>query len=148
MAKRIIVWVLLLVLIAAGFAFWQYQRKPANLVSATPDQALTAAALTRYFEQDAAAADRAMKEKVLQVSGRVQRVSAVGAIVLQGSGASEVVVGVDERHLGQLQSLQPGSRVVVQGLYSGFQQSSNPTDLLAALGTTVQISAAGLVPQQ
>lgn len=135
--------VLALLVIGGGFAFWQYNRLPADLASGAADKELSAAALTQSFEQDAVAADEALQGKIIRLSGRVQRVNKEGAIVLQGSGASEVVVGLDKRYHGWLASLGPGSRVVVQGRYNGYQKSSDPIDLLAALGTTVQIGAAG-----
>ena len=145
--KQVLFAFFVLVLAGAATGFWLYARKTPDVVSTRPDFVLTAAELTRAFEQDAKAADARFKEKVIQVSGRVKNVSNAGAVVLESEETpSEIVMGVDQRHRTDVEKLQVGMLAVVQGVYSGVEQSSNNTeDLLASLGTTVHLRSGGLI---
>ncbi|OLY92135.1 hypothetical protein BUE76_09670 [Cnuella takakiae] len=133
-----------MLLVTGLILLWQYNRKPPELSAAAPDKITTATALTQNFDADATAADKDLQGKIIRITGQVQRVDTGGAVVLAGDGASEVVVGLDTRHLSALKQITAGKLVVLQGKYTGYQKSGSADDLLAALGTTVHISAAGL----
>jgi hypothetical protein len=47
--------------------------------------------------------------------------------------------------MADVQQIKPGEQVTLQGLYSGYESSSNnPDDLLAGLGITIQLRSGGL----
>lgn len=146
--KRKIVFTLafIIVLLALAAAYYYFKKTP-DVVNNTPEVTITAKELVAAFEQDTAAASQRYLDKVVQVWGNVKRVDTAGAVVLGEDGSpSEVVVGFDRRHIDDYKQLQVGQPAVMQGICSGYTKSgsSDPTDLLAALGTTVQLRSAGV----
>ena len=67
-----------------------------------------------------------------------------GSVILgsEDSG-SEVVGGLDRRHIKDHEKIKPGMVAIVQGVCSGFTISGGE-DLLASLGTTVELRSAGI----
>lgn len=138
-----------LVLAGGAVAYWMYAKKTPDLTQSRPDETMAATALAAAFEEDAAAADKRFGGKIIQVVGRVGAVNAAGAVVLKSEdGNSDVVVGLDPRHLEDAGKMQVGNQVVVQGLYSGYEASGAADDLLAGLGITVHLRSGGLVRKQ
>lgn len=150
MKKQIGYTLLVLVLLGALVGYWLYAKTTPDVVQTTPDVVITADALTGAFAQDAAAARRRFNGKVILVTGRVKSISPSGAVVLESStGASEVVVGLDERHKQDLANLRTGADASLQGVYSGYEKSSGDAgDLLSSLGATVHLRSAGLKAKQ
>lgn len=146
--KRNIFLTLFLVVVLLGLAgVYYYFKKTPDIVNDKPQATVTAAELIAAFEKDTAAASYLYVDKVVQVSGNVKRIDTAGAVVLGAEGSpSEVVVGLDRRHKADLQQLKPGRKAVFQGVVSGFTTSgsSDPSDLLSSLGTTVQLRSAGV----
>jgi hypothetical protein len=147
MKRNLLVTLLVVVILGALVGVYFYTKKTPDVVNDKPDVALSAAALIAAFEKDTAAAGKQYIDKIVQVSGTVKRIDTAGAVVLgEESSPSEVVVGLDRRHTKDYEQLKVGGPALLQGICSGYQKSgsSDPTDLLAALGTTVQLRSAGV----
>lgn len=146
-------WIYLLLAVLFVFAlagFWLYSRQTPDVVQAKPDLVISADAFTKAFEQDGVSASKRYNGKIIQVSGRVKSVNNAGAVVLGSeANASEVVIGLDQRHKGDVRKLRAGQRAVFQGVYSGYEQDNGGADdLLSGLGATVQLRSAGLKDQE
>jgi hypothetical protein len=147
--KRIIILAVILIIAIAGlYGYRMYQQKTPDIVNKKPDVAVSAKELLNAFSKDTAVARKQYVDKIVEVTGNVKRIDTTGAIVLGEEGsASEVTVGFDRRHMKDYEKLNVGSIAVVQGICSGSTNSganSDPTDLFAGLGTTVELRSAGV----
>lgn len=148
MKRIIIVAVILIIAIAGLYAYKLYQQKTPDVVNRKPDVAVSAKELLEAFGKDTAVARKQYVDKIVEVTGNVKRIDTTGSLVLGEEGSSaEVTVGLDRRHMKDYKKLKVGSVAVVQGICSGNTNSgasSDPTDLLAGLGTTVELRSAGV----
>lgn len=143
MKRKIIFAVLLLIVVAAGIAAWKYFEKTDDLVSKEPTAKLTATELLAAFDADTAAASRRYVNKILEVTGTVTTLDSSAVALGEDGNPSVVTVGLDERHLDDIKSLNVGDTVTLQGECTGYEKAAGD-DLLASLGTTVQLRAAGV----
>lgn len=148
MKRIIIVAVVLIIAAAALYGYKMYQQTTPDVVNKTPDISVSAKDLLDEFTRDTAAARKQYVDKILEVTGNVKKIDTTGSIVLGEEGStSEVTVGFDRRHMKDFEKLKSGSVAIVQGICSGStgsSASSDPTDLLASLGTTVELRSAGV----
>ncbi|HET7896479.1 MAG TPA: hypothetical protein VFL47_02380 [Flavisolibacter sp.] len=147
MKRNLIFTLLILVIVlAAAFAYFYFKQTP-DVLNDKPQAVVSATELVDAFDKDTAAASRLFIDKVIEVSGNVKQIDTSGAVVMGEEGSpSEVVVGLDRRHTDDYKQLAIGQPAVVQGICSGYSKSgsSDPTDMLAALGTTVHLRSAGV----
>lgn len=145
--KRKILYVVIILIVAAGIIGYRlYSKQTPDVVKQEPQVSVSAAELVAAFEKDTAAASQRFLDKVVQVSGNVKSVDTSGAVVLgeEGSG-SEVVIGLDRRYKADAAKLKAGTVATLQGVCSGYTSgSTDPADMLASLGTTVQLRSAGI----
>lgn len=143
--KHIVLLLILLVIIAGGFYGYQlYQKKTPDIVNKTPDVVISATELLNAFNKDTAAARKQFVDRIIEVTGTVKRIDTAGAVVLgDPQSASEITVGFDRRHMKDYENLKLGTVAVVQGVCSGYDKGSGD-DLLASLGTTVELRSAGV----
>lgn len=143
--KHIVLSLILLVIIVGGFYGYQlYQKKTPDIVNRTPDVVIGADDLLNAFNSDTASARKQYVDKIIEVTGMVKRIDTAGAVVLGDSAnASEITVGFDRRHMKDYRNLKVGINTVVQGVCSGYNKASGD-DLLASLGTTVELRSAGV----
>lgn len=147
MKRKVIFIVLLLVVTAVLIGTYFYLKPTPDVVQAKPDVVVTAKEIVAAFEADTATASKKFIDKIVEVSGTVKNIDTAGAVVLGETGSSsEVVVGLDRRYLDDHRKLKVGSAAVLQGICSGYSTSGggDPDDLLASLGTTVQLRSAGV----
>ena len=148
MKKRTVVLLVIFLLLAVGgyIAYTMYDERTPDIVNGEPDVAIDAASLLAAFEKDTAAAKSRFLDKVVQVKGTVKSIDTTGAIVLGDEGTpSEVVIGLDRRHLRDFEKLKIGNTAILQGVCSGYTMSNtDPEDMLSGLGTTVQFRSAGV----
>jgi hypothetical protein len=147
--KRIIVVAIVLIIAFAGlYGYKMYRQKTPDVVNKTPDVTIAARELLDAFSKDTATARKLYVGKIIEVTGNVKRIDTTGSIVLGEEGnTSEVTVGFDRRHMKDFEKLTVGSITVVQGVCSGSaggSANSDPTDLLASLGITVELRSAGI----
>jgi hypothetical protein len=143
--KRTILVIAVLIIAAGGwYAYKKYQQKTPDVVTKKPDIVTTAKDLLEAFDKDTAAARKLYIDKIVEVTGNVKRVDTTGSVVLGEEGSvSEVTVGLDRRHMNEVENLKTGSVAILQGVCSGYDKGSGD-DLLASLGTTVELRSAGV----
>jgi len=143
--KRILIVIIFLIIAAAGwYAYKMYQQKTPDIVNKTPDVVISANDLLDAFNKDTALARKRYVDKVIEVRGIVKRIDTTGSVVLgKEESASEITVGLDRRHLKDYEKLKVGSNAVLQGVCSGYDKASSD-DLMASLGTTVELRSAGV----
>jgi hypothetical protein len=80
---------------------------------------------------------------LMEVTGTVKTVDSTGSVVLGEEGtASSVTASLDRRHIDEYKNLKPGTRAVIKGRCTGYSKSGDVGDLLAVLGTTVELNFA------
>lgn len=145
--KKIIIIVVLLVVIVGGFiGYRMYSEKTPDVVNKNPDVVTDLNSILSAFETDTATAREKFVGKIVEITGNVKSIDTSGAVILGDLGnPSEVVVGLDRRHIKDHKKISVGSVAVMQGVCSGYSSGSNdPDDMLSALGTTVTFRSAGL----
>jgi hypothetical protein len=150
MKRKIIFFVLVLVLVAGAIAAYLYYKPTADIVQGSPDVSVTAAELIAAFESDSTAARQRFLDKVVAVTGPVKSVDTSGSVLLGEEGQLSVVsIGLDRRYSKDHQKLKSGQVATLQGICSGYSVSGSgdPDDLLASLGTTIQLRSAGVKNQ-
>lgn len=149
MRKRSIIILAIVILIAiAGFIIYiKVKEKTDDVVNKTPDFSINATNLIAAFEKDSASATKMYIDKIVEVTGNVKSIDTSGAVILGEEGnPSEVVIGLDRRHAKDYEKLKVGRIALMQGTCSGYNKSSSndPNDLLADLGSTVQLRSGGV----
>jgi len=144
MKRPIIIIILLILAIVAVIVFIKIKEETPDVVNKTPDAALEAGSLLAAFDKDTASAIKSYLNKIIEVTGNVKSIDTSGAVILGEEGnSSEVVVGLDRRHMKDHEKLKVGSVAVLQGVCSGYSKGGGD-DLLASLGTTVELRSAGV----
>ena len=143
--KRTIIYIILLVIVIGGIvAYRMFKEETPDIVNKTPEAALDAGTLLAAFDKDTASALRNYLNKIIEVTGNVKSIDTSGAVILGEDGnPSEVVIGLDRRHMKDHEKLKVGSIAVLQGVCSGYSKGGGD-DLLASLGTTVELRSAGV----
>lgn len=149
MKKRTIIILVILLVIAGGgwYAYRMYMEKHPDYANKKPDYTLTASELIAAFDKDTAAARKMYVDKIVRVSGQVLRSDSTGSIELGEEGnPSSVTLSLDDVwHKDDYKKVKPGTQLSFQGLCSGYQKSkADPDDLLAGLGTTVELRSVGV----
>ena len=147
MKRRVLVIVIGLIVVAGVIGTYLYFKPTPDVVQGNPDVSVSAKELLTAFQQDSTAAKEKYLDKVVEVTGRVKSIDPSGTIVLGEAGAaSDVVAGLDRRHLEDHAYVEEGAETVIQGVCSGFSigGSADPADMLASLGTTVHLRSAGV----
>ena len=147
MKRKIILLFVAVILIAGAIGAYLYFKATPDVVQQKPDVSVKAGELIAAFEKDSAAARHLYLDKIVEVTGSVKSIDTAGAVVLgEDDSASEVVVGLDRRYMQDHQKVQVGQVATLQGICSGYSTggSSDPDDLLASLGTTIQLRSAGV----
>jgi hypothetical protein len=150
MKRKILLIGFALALVAGAIAAYLYFKPTPDMVQGTPDVTATAAELIAAFEKDTAAASQRFLDKIVAVTGTVQSIDTTGSVVLGEEGSlSAISIGLDHRYSADHQKLKVGQVATLQGLCSGYSTSgsNDPNDLLAGLGTTVQLRSAGVKNQ-
>lgn len=142
----IIILVLVAIALAGYYAYTKYDEKTPDLVNRKPDVATDITTMLAAFEKDTASAGRLYLDKVVEIRGNVKSIDSSGAVVLGRDGdPSEIVIGLDRRHMDDYKKIRVGTEAVLQGVCSGYSKGgSDPDDMLASLGTTIQFRSAGV----
>lgn len=144
MKRTIIIIILAVIIIGGAIAYKMFREETPDVVNQKPDVSMDATALLAAFDKDTTSAIKNYLNKILEVKGNVKSIDTSGAIILGEEGtASEVVVGLDRRHMKDHEKLKVGSVAILQGVCSGYSKGGGD-DLLASLGTTVELRSAGV----
>ena len=146
MKKKYIIVIVILFIAATGayIGITKFKEQTPDTSKKKPDVVITAKELITAFDQDTAAAKKRFIDKLLEVSGVVISVDTTGSVVLGEAGdPSAVTVSLDRRHIDDHKKLEPGKIAVLKGICTGYSKGSGD-DLLASLGTTVELNFASV----
>ncbi len=121
MKFKILIAFFLIILIGAGVGYYYLQKEVAPLDEVEPDFRLTADELYDAFEADETAAGEKYIDKVIEVSGKVDRFTAQEAgvnIVLSAENA--IAGGVNCAFTDPPSKLEPGTAIKIKGKCQGF----------------------------
>ncbi|MBS1902485.1 MAG: hypothetical protein JSS75_02120 [Bacteroidetes bacterium] len=125
---KILIVVVVLGAIGAGYGYYQFSRPNKDLATARPDVTVTASDLVNAYSADetAATAKYAARDKVILVRGvlkSIERDSAgTASLVLDGGMPTSVVsCQLAQAHIGDAQWVHAGDSVSVIGSCSGFE---------------------------
>jgi len=144
MKRIILVIVILAVAIGGWYLYTVFQENTPDVINKEPEVVTTAREMLDAFDNDTASARKKYVDKIVEVTGTVKRIDTTGSVVLGEEGtASEVTIGLDRRHTEDYKKIKTGAIAKFQGVCSGYDKG-NSDDLLASLGTTVELRSAGV----
>lgn len=144
MKKKILIGVLVVVAVAAFIGYRKFSEQTPDIVNRKPDKSVTVQELVAAFDRDTASASEEYLDKIVEVKGLVKDIDTTGSVVLGENGKeSSVVCGLDRRHMKDYEKIKLGEMATIQGVLSGYEKASGD-DLLASLGTTVQLRSSGV----
>lgn len=123
--KKILLGLLLLAFAGAGYGFYLYNKKPADVRTLTANYQLTAEALLADFNKDETAANTKYLDKVIAVSGKVTEVkleaaSGQATVTLDsGDPMAAVTCSFYNDEIASVKQLKQGDNVVVKGKCTG-----------------------------
>ena len=149
MKRKILIGVLILIVVGGSVGYYLYTKKVQNYAEGEPDINITAKELVEAFDKDTASAVKRFMDKKIRVTGTIKSLDASAVVLSEEGSASSVVVGLDERNKKNISQIRVGEAATLQGKFSGYDKSSgDPEDMLASLGTTVNIDYAGVVSKK
>lgn len=131
--KRIIFFaVLVVVAVAAWYAYKEFNRKNKNLAEVEADVTISAPALLEAFEKDSSSANKQYLGKILAVTGNIKSIEKEdnNATVILGDAGnmSSVRCSMDTTYAAKMASYTKGQSITIKGAYTGF----NKDDLLGS----------------
>ena len=146
MKRKILIGVLILIVVVGSVGYYLYSKKVQNYAEGEPDINISAKELVEAFDKDTASAVRRFMDKKIRVTGTVKSLDSSAVVLSEEGIPSSVVVGLADRNKNSIMQLKVGEAATLQGKFSGYDKSSgDPEDMLASLGTTVNIDYAGVV---
>ncbi len=137
--KRIILILVLIVLIAAGwYGYKLYTGKVPSLTEVKTDASINATDLIAAFEKDSASANKQYLGKILEVQGMVKSVDTTAATLAIGDTAStsSVRCSMDSAFVKTISGLNQGSSITIKGACTGFM----PDETGLGLGSDVVLN--------
>ena len=123
--KKILYGIMLMTFTAAGYGFYLFNKKPADIRTLPYKYELTAPKLVGDFNKDETAADKKYVDKVIAVKGKISEVklepSTGQATVILDSGdpMASVTCSFYDDEAGSLKGLKQGEAIVVKGRCTG-----------------------------
>jgi len=142
--KKIILITLPIAFVLCGFAGYRFANKESkDVANSKAEISIDANTLVATFNKDTATAKKLYIHKIIKICGKIKSIDPAGAVVLEGpEEESSIVCGLDPRHISDLNKLNAGSIVVLQGRCTSYEKGEEM--LGVNLGTTVQIAFAGV----
>jgi len=122
--KKILLVVLVLGMVGAGYGFYLYHKKPADVRTLSANFELTASKIVADFNGDETAANKKYLDKIISVKGIVtgNKIDTTGqATVFLDSGdpLAAVTCSFYEEEALSVKSLQKGTEVIIKGKCTG-----------------------------
>ena len=146
MKKRNIIILVLLVLagIGAYVGITKFNEVTTDHSNRQAKFSVTVSELISAFDSDTAKAASKYVDQLIEVTGKVLSVDPSGSIVLGEEGQpSSVTASLDRRHIDDYRKVEPGSQAILKGVCTGYTKGGGD-DLLASLGTTVELNFASV----
>lgn len=123
--KLITLLVLMAGIAGAGYVFYLYKKKPADIRKSAADYNVTAVALMKEFNQNETSANSKYMSKVIAVKGSIQDLkidpSTGHATVILNTGdpIAAITCSFYDTEAADLKNLKSGAVVIVKGQYTG-----------------------------
>jgi RecG-like helicase len=123
--KKILLGIFLLAIAAAGYGFYLYNKKPADVRTLTANYQLAAEALLADFNKDETAANIKYLDKVIAVSGKVTEVklepsTGQATVILDtGDPMAAVTCSFYNDEVASVKKLKQGDEIVIKGNCTG-----------------------------
>lgn len=120
---------LILILLAAGWFYYLYQKPRADVADVKAAHTLTAEKLYHDFVTDEAAADQKYTDKIIEVKGMVSEVQTMDktAFVLLGAGNENGGINCSMQH-DNVALPEKGKKITIKGKCTGFLMDVNLVD--------------------
>jgi DNA/RNA endonuclease YhcR with UshA esterase domain len=132
MRKKTIFFVgIILCLLAAGIAYYLYQKPRTSLANVSADYALQASDLFNQFQQNEAGANKEYLNKIISVKGAVQSVQQSGGNTVIVLDAGPTTGGINcsmVKASSDATSFKAGDSIQIKGRCTGFLMDVNITD--------------------
>lgn len=122
--KKILIGVIILVLAAAGYGWFQYQKAPPDIRKQKGGIEITAVDLLKAFQQDETAANAKYVDKILIVAGTVTEIqtdsSDQATVYLQTNDLLAAVTCSFYQHDEAVKKIKAGSPARIKGICTGM----------------------------
>ncbi len=123
--KKILYGLMLMTFTAAGYGFYLFNKKPADIRTVPYKYELTASKLVDDFNKDETAAGKKYVDKVIAVKGKVSEVKLepstghASVILDSGDPMAAVTCSFYDDEAGSLKEIKQGEAIVVKGRCTG-----------------------------
>ena len=135
--RTIIGGIVVVIALAAGYGWYQYNRTVQGLANVSADFSVNATDLIKEFVSSEEATNKKYLNKILSVKGMVKNVETAQNTIVLGdtSDMSGVRCVLDSTATSTLGALQKGALITVKGAITGFNK-----DETGLLGSDVQLN--------
>ena len=135
--RTIIGGIVVIIALAAGYGWYQFNRKVQGLANVRADFSVNATDLIKEFVSSEDAANKKYLNKILAVKGTVKNVESAQSTIVLGdtSDMSGVRCVIDSTANSTIGSLQKGAVITIKGAITGFNK-----DETGLLGSDVQLN--------
>ena len=123
--KKILLALVVLGFAAAGYGFYLYNKKPADVRTITANFQMTAAALVADYNKDETAANLKYLDKVIDVKGKISEIkldptTEQSTVILEsGDPMAAVTCSFYNEESAAVKTLEKGAEVVIKGNCTG-----------------------------
>jgi hypothetical protein len=110
-------------LILLTYGLFLYFQPVKNISKQDADFSLSQKQLTDEFSSDAQKADTKYKNKIIEISGIVKKTETNNpnsSIIFDEGGNFLIVANAQADKSAEFKTLQPGDKVIIKGIYSGY----------------------------
>ncbi|WP_018627029.1 OB-fold protein [Niabella aurantiaca] len=123
-AKRILLLLLVIALLGAGYAYYQYTRQPPDVKTEAAEIKTEAGELVAAFNNDEAAANKIYVEKIISVTGKIAdiKIDPTGQATVfleSGDPMASVTCSFYDTEAAAVKNLATGRQVTIKGVCTG-----------------------------
>ena len=123
--KKIAAAATMVILIVAVYAYYQYQRRPADVTGIEPVVKVNATAIVEQYGDNEAKANTQYLGKIIQVSGLIteltnQQDTSANVVVGDANSLHKVSCLLDKRHISDIKNYSVGQPVTIKGICTGY----------------------------
>lgn len=116
--KNILIIGLLAIISAIGFGWYMYHKPVESLENKTPDIKIKASELVIAFETDEQSANQKYLDKILEISGVIDKVQNNNIYIKTENPLSSVICEMSGEH--SLSEIKPEEKITIKGLCTGY----------------------------
>lgn len=121
--KKIIIPAAAILLIGLCIGYYQYNKPHKNIVKAKTEYKMEAAELFRAYQADELAADHMFLDRIIEVSGEINKVSNDGGHISLSLKSDDdffgIICNLDEHSTHFRNAFEPGENITLKGICTG-----------------------------